>query len=180
MYWDVFEEPMYCDEMEDFVLNICVLGSNKVGKSMFIERVLNNKFSLFYSPTVSIEIYDPVKVGRLKYRFIEIPETCRGVYTGGVAADAVMLMFDPSKRGSLDALKIIWSNFLDSVVSKESCPDVWVLINISSSLSPGFLSTAFLSASSICSPERVFKVNNCSAQGICDVMYGLETYYRKS
>lgn len=62
------------EEEEEYVVkNVVVVGKQKCGKTSIITRLVRSNFTLCYTPTKSIEIYPPVKIGKNVYKFYEIP-----------------------------------------------------------------------------------------------------------
>ena len=71
----VFDVEEESDEEEEHyvVKNVVVIGKQKCGKTSIITRLVRSNFTLYYTPTKSIEISPPVKIGKNVYKFYEIP-----------------------------------------------------------------------------------------------------------
>lgn len=62
------------DEEDSYIMkNVVVVGKKRCGKTSIITRLSRNTFTLCYTPTKAIEIYEPVLIGKKYYRFYEIP-----------------------------------------------------------------------------------------------------------
>ncbi len=65
------------EEHKDVSIRVYVFGERKAGKTSFIKRMLYNEFSLQYTPTRSVEIYNKKSWNRrglhLTLQFIDIP-----------------------------------------------------------------------------------------------------------
>ena len=127
---------------------VYVLGDTKVGKSSFIERVLHDTFSLYYTPTRSCEIHEPLDIVGKVYRFVEIP---RGyVPRKQVHVDIVLLMHDPARVETYDALFDIWDSFVHHVI-----PSMYTVCIVSQS------------------GQTHAEIDNCSKHGFAQLMYML-------
>lgn len=62
------------DEEDSYIMkNVVVVGKKRSGKTSIITRLIRNTFTLCYTPTKAIEIYEPVLIGTKYYKFYEIP-----------------------------------------------------------------------------------------------------------
>ncbi len=145
-------------EEEEDLVRLFVLGPAKVGKSMFIHRLVHNHFSLYYTPTRALEIYKPVQIGTRRYQLWDVPENVD--ISDYLAPHAVVLMC--TDDFSLSKVKLIYEKAFKSMQ-----PEVWVVVQNMGTL------RKVLSVD-ICPKERVFTVNNCSTDGIGDLMYDIE------
>ena len=72
---------------------ILVLGDKSVGKTSFITRLTKGYYTMFYNPTVGIEIYNEVHIGEIKVSFWDIPQHIKYHFKlKTLNADAVILM----------------------------------------------------------------------------------------
>ena len=69
--YDSFSEDE--EEKDVYYIKIFVVGEPNVGKTTLIKRILFNSFTLCYTPTKTVEIYDQVMIGRCIFTFIDIP-----------------------------------------------------------------------------------------------------------
>ena len=69
------------DEYKELSLRIYVIGKAKAGKTSFIKRMLYNEFSILYTPTRAVEIYNKKSFYRhnllMHLQFVDIPEGFR-------------------------------------------------------------------------------------------------------
>ncbi len=135
---------------EHGMVTVYVLGDRGVGKSSFIQRILHDTFSLYYTPTRSCEIHEPSVIGGKVYCFVEIP---RGyIPRRKVHVDIVLLMHDPGRIETYDALFDIWNTFVHHVI-----PSMYTVYIVSQS------------------GQTHAEINNCSKDGFGHFMYTLHT-----
>ena len=144
------------EECQKKVAHVFVIGSKKVGKSTFIHRVTRNEFSLSYVPTKNLEVYEPVKIGLRYLKMYDIPEDL--IESTVAQPDAVILMCNDAE--SLSKLKRLYEKL-------NKLSETWVVIQNMGTALPE------ISSINICHPERVFTVNNCSTDGIGDLVYDI-------
>jgi len=73
-YYHLLEDESDDEEDSYIMKNVVVVGKKRCGKTSIITRLSrNNTFTLSYTPTKAIEIYEPVLIGKKYYRFYEIP-----------------------------------------------------------------------------------------------------------
>ena len=113
------KEPLQC--------KVVLIGETRVGKTSIINRFISDNFSSSLSPSpvasftaktvfikdynqsIKFEIWDTV--GQEKYRLLE-----RVFYTN---ADAIILIYDITKRKSLEEIKKYWINDIKANISKK-------------------------------------------------------------
>ena len=144
------------EECQKKVAHVFVIGSKKVGKSTFIHRVTRNEFSLSYVPTKNLEVYEPVKIGLRYLKMYDIPENI--VETIVAQPDAVILMCKDAE--SLSKLKPLYEKL-------NNLSEIWVVMQNMGTALPDIPNI------NICPRERVFTVNNCSTDGIGDLVYDI-------
>jgi hypothetical protein len=157
------------DEDEDRLIQIFVIGCRKSGKSTFISRVLHNEFTLSYTPTRTIEIHTPTRVGNLLYEMWEVPPDIP--LAKDIAPDAVLLLFDPNEN-SMNDITQIWETFVNNLHLVHP-PHLWVVVQDMNTLS-AIPNVAF------CAQERIFKVNNCSLDGMLELIGDIVNTFTKS
>lgn len=144
------------EECQKKVAHVFVIGSKKVGKSTFIHRVTRNEFSLYYVPTKNVEVYEPVKIGLRFFKMYDIPENL--IESTVEQPDAVLLMCNDIE--SLSKLKTLYQKL-------NKLSEIWVVIQNMGTALPD------ISSIRICPQVRIFTVNNCSTDGIGDLLYDL-------
>ena len=108
----VFDVEEESDEEEEHyvVKNVVVIGKQKCGKTSIITRLVRSNFTLYYTPTKSIEIYPPVKIGKNVYKFYEIPYSYDFQHKWFLKAHVVFIVEDVDTE--------FWVNFLGTVNTK--------------------------------------------------------------
>ena len=114
-------------EKESLQCKVVLIGETRVGKTSIINRYNSDKFSSSLSPTpgasftekkgfikdynqsIKFEIWDTA--GQEKYRSL-----AKVFYTN---ADAIILIYDITKRKSLEEIKKYWINEIKANISKK-------------------------------------------------------------
>jgi GTPase SAR1 family protein len=159
--WDTDSD----EEEEINARKIFVLGDKKVGKSMFINRLVHNSFTLTYIPTRAFEIHDPVEIAGKMYQLWEIPTDQLLIHGKYVEPDIVILMFDPKRPETLKSLTSLWEKFI-KMVHPLTASVMYVVAQIRTGDSVDLIP-------SICPRNKFFIVNNCSTEGIGNLMYNI-------
>ena len=103
---DSDEEDVY---MTDQKYKILVLGDKAVGKTSFITRLTKGYYTMFYTPTIGIEIYNEVRIGDIDVSFWDIPQHIKYHFKlKSLIADAVILMFDTGDMNTKDSVINRW------------------------------------------------------------------------
>ena len=108
--FDMGEESDEDEEEHYVVKNVVVVGKQKCGKTSIITRLVRSNFTLCYTPTKSIEIYPPVKIGEKFYKFYEIPYSYDFQHKWFLEAHIVFIVEDIDTE--------FWVNFLSTVNTK--------------------------------------------------------------
>lgn len=104
---------------------ILVLGDKSVGKTSFITRLTKGYYTMFYKPTVGIEIYNEVHIGNIKVSFWDIPQHIRYHFKlKTLNADAVILMFDNTRPDTKTSVIDRWEDMSKSL---QTLPYVFVV-----------------------------------------------------
>lgn len=144
------------EEKDVYYIKIFVVGEPNVGKTTLIKRILFNSFTLCYTPTKTVEIYDQVMIGRCIFTFIDIP---------------YMLDIYNLSAGPQDAVAVVVSE--SSNVS--SIIKMWELYfhNIACNFLVVHNKKAVFSERRPFQVEPYFEVNTMSNEGINNLIYGI-------
>jgi len=83
--------------------NILVVGGHKVGKSSIIQRLVSNTFSLYHTPTTTIEIYSAGQ-----HRLYEIPHNIDFNLKRYIEASIILIVYTNKNRPTAEW----WKAFL--------------------------------------------------------------------
>jgi len=112
---DSDEEDVY---MTDQKYKILVLGDKAVGKTSFITRLTKGYYTMFYTPTIGIEIYNEVRIGDIDVSFWDIPQHIKYHFKlKSLIADAVILMFDTGDMNTKDSVINRWMDISKSLTN---------------------------------------------------------------
>lgn len=90
-------------------IKILIIGDTKVGKTSFIQRLTRGYFTLFYTPTKSIEIHRQVKIGNMLVSCWDIPSHIKYHFKlQSLEADVVVLMFDTTRPETKQRVTESW------------------------------------------------------------------------
>lgn len=155
------------DEEDDVQIQpkyqIVVLGPRKVGKTSFIQRIQSDQFTLQYVPTRGIQIHTNISLGDLFVDMWEIPPDTIDQYThlSTLTADVIILMFNSDIEDSLHNGIQVWSSLYAKIYTNKN-PEMWLVHT--GDAHP---------QTTVCHPNRIFKVNNMSKEGLLDLIYDI-------
>lgn len=150
------------DEMPIRKNRICVIGPRKSGKTSLIKRIQSDYFSVQYTPTNFIEIHNNVKFGDITIDIWDVPPNiCKFYNVSTLRSDVVLIMFDSDKDNSLEEAVHLW-NTLHSKLYNIDTPELWFVHIGNKSVSTTY-----------CHPDRIFKIDNMSKDGILDLIYDI-------
>lgn len=142
------------EEKDCYELSIAIIGPRKCGKTSLIERLRNNKFSLVYKPTNTIEIHENVAFGEWTFTLIDIPPHALDYHSLTIEPDCIILMFDSGTNGSYDDMVTEYKRAMKYL---NSTPNVWF---------------AFIGKTDFIS-YRSYKIDNMSKEGILNLFYNI-------
>tara|TARA_Y100001936_G_C16023625_1_gene641054 strand:+ start:442 stop:966 length:525 start_codon:yes stop_codon:yes gene_type:complete len=142
---------------------IIIIGDKKVGKTSFIKRLKSNEFSIQYTPTRTIEIYNDISLGDIKVDVWDVPpNVCMYYNVSTLQSDVIIMMFDSNKKESLEK-GIHLYNTLRHKLYKDTLPEMWFV----------YRGKATNICTEYCHPDRIFKIDNMSRDGILDLIYDI-------
>ena len=152
---DSDEEDVY---LADRKYKILVLGDKAVGKTSFITRLTKGYYSMFYTPTVGIEIYNEVQIGDICVSFWDVPEHIRYHFKlKSLNAGAVVLMFDTK---NIESKKNVVRRWIDMSRCLKTLPYVFVVgvrKNRDTELE-----------------ESIYYIDNMSTEGYHELLYAIQ------
>ena len=160
-YYDLSSDS---EDDDDPILHtsVCVIGAPKVGKTSFIKRLVHNEFSLFYSPTNTIEITTK-RIGRRHYTFYDISSYNNPLPKYRyITADVIIFMYNMKRDQTIHQLPDMFDKIIEH-------------INPNSQFEAFFINQQF----SRCledekTDSRTFNINNCSNEGFQRLMFAIE------
>jgi GTPase SAR1 family protein len=117
-FFDVDYDEDSDDDTSYVYKNVFVIGAQKSGKTSIIKRLTKNSFTLYYTPTIAIEIFGKLILGNQVFTFYEVPSTYEFQHK---------FFIDPAVVCIVDNVETNWwKNFLDMVDPKTKMEVVWV------------------------------------------------------
>lgn len=135
-------------------MRIFVIGESCTGKTSFIKRIVNNEFSLYYTQTKSVEIYDYIKIGDKYIQFVDI--------NINIIKHAPTIM-TPTKN---DAIILM-------ITSRENLHKWWKEIFVLFACNVWIASTKPISCPDYIPVERFFIIDNMSKNNIYELLYDI-------
>jgi GTPase SAR1 family protein len=137
-------------------MRIFVMGESRTGKTSFIQRIINNEFSISYTHTKTVEIYDYIEIKDRYIQFIDINiDNIKNAPSlkSPTKNDALILMISGDSK-----LREWW----EDVFIMFGC-NVWVA------------TTTELTCPDYIPKERFFIIDNMSKTNIYELVYDIVT-----
>lgn len=107
MYYFDLDESESDDDASVQVLQTFVIGHKRCGKSSLINRVRQNLFTLYYTPTKTVEIFEPVWISeKHQLQFVEIPHNYTFENNLSIVPHIIILFLPLNTQ--------VWNNFVSN------------------------------------------------------------------
>ena len=157
------DEPDKEDEPKTRKFKIIVIGDKKVGKTSFIQRLHSDQFSIQYSETRTIEIYNSCPLGDIEVDIWDVPpNVCKFYNVQTLKSDAILVMFDSDKMNSLSNSTELYKCIREKIYI-DTVPNLWFV----------YRGTTEVKQIEYCHPDRLFHIDNMSKDGIFDLIYDI-------
>lgn len=147
---------------------VTFIGATGVGKTSLIKRLKSNRFSLQVPPTLAMEVHKDVRLGDIFGTLWEMPQdACTRYYLRNFQTDAIVVVVDSDRKKTLQQGVALWS-LLNEKLHKECVPDIWFV----------YRGMTVLENIPYCCPDRLFKVDMMSNDGLLDFLFDLRSTLR--